>query len=326
MLYLYYGPDEFSRTEAVHALRASLPPDVAHFNSATLDGRSLTIEALATTCEAVPFLADRRVVIAHDVLKHFKTAKLRQQLLTWLPRLPDSCDLAFVEQESVDRRTSLYSYFKKHATIQEFLPRQGKDLLAWLNERARGLGVKLDRTAASHLADYVGDDSRALVNELEKLSCYVGRGGKITADDVILLVQDNQEYNLFAFMDNLSQRQRGAALQGLHALLEEGQAPAYILFMVIRQVRILLNVEPFAGQRPRSNNVNDIAAQVNQKPFVVKKALEQVKRFRAGELAALHDRLLELDHATKRGQIQADIALDMVVLEVCGSSLVGTLG
>ena len=41
MIYLLYGPDELMRSEALAALKASLPPDLADLNMATLDGRSV---------------------------------------------------------------------------------------------------------------------------------------------------------------------------------------------------------------------------------------------------------------------------------------------
>jgi DNA polymerase-3 subunit delta len=129
-----------------------------------------------------------------------------------------------------------------------------------------------------------------------------------------MLVQDNQEHNLFAFIDSLSQRQSGAALRGLRELLAEGQAAAYILFMLMRQVRILLGVQELAAQRMRADA---IAAQLGQKPFVVKKALGQVSSFSRSELEHLHDRLLETDHAIKTGRAQAEVALELLVMEMC---------
>jgi DNA polymerase-3 subunit delta len=62
---------------------------------------------------------------------------------------------------------------------------------------------------------------------------------------------------------------------------------------------------------------DEIAAALKQKPFVVKKALEQVRNFRRAELEALHDHLLATDHAIKTGRLQAEVALELLVLEMC---------
>ncbi|NJM05005.1 DNA polymerase III subunit delta [Candidatus Gracilibacteria bacterium] len=312
MLFLLYGPDEFMRSEVLHALKAQLPPDLADLNTSTLDGRKLKLDALATACEAMPFLVDKRIVVVSDALKHTKAGKERDELIAYLLRVPAGCDLIFVENDDVDKRGALFNQLKKIAEVREFLPREGADLMRWLNERAKQLGVKLEPAAAQRLIDYVGPASRGLINELNKLASYVGRGGRITAAEVDLLVQDDQEQNLFTFIDELSAKRGGAALRSVRQLLDDGQAAPYVLFMVARQVRILLGVRGLAERRIKPDA---IAAELGQKPFVVRKALDQVRNFGSGELEGLHDRLLALDHAIKTGRIQSEVALELFVAE-----------
>ena len=86
------------------------------------------------------------------------------------------------------------------------------------------------------------------------------------------------------------------------------------MFMLARQVRVLLGVRELSAQRRRPD---DIATELGQRPFVVRKALEQVRSFGAGDLERLHDRLLDLDLATKTGRIQPDVALELFVAEAC---------
>lgn len=314
MLYLLFGPEEFARSEALAELRRRIPADVADLNMATLDGRRLKLDALVAACEAFPFLAERRLVIVRDLLKHQRAGKERDELRAYLERLPATCDLVFVESEDFDKRSAVFTYLKKAAEVREFVPREGADLLRWVAERARALGAQIDGPAAQRLVDYVGSQGRALVNEIEKLASYVGRGGRIGVAQIELLVQDDHEQNLFAFIDELSLRRRAAALRSLRRLIDEGQAATYILFMIARQVRILLGVKELAAQRMRPD---DIAAALGQRPFVVRKALDQARGFSDGELNQLHDRILELDHASKTGRVDAETGLELLVAELC---------
>jgi len=314
MIYLLYGPEELARSEALAELKSAIPPDLADLNMATLEGRRLKLDALIGACEVFPFIAERRLVIVQDVLKHQKAGKERDALRAYLERVPPTCDLVFVESEDFDKRNAVFIYLKKAATVREFLPKSGAELTRWLGQRAQLLDVKLDAPATQRLISLAGNDGRALVNELGKLASYAGRGGRIGADQVDLLVQDGQEQNLFTFIDELSARRRGAALQSLRRLIEDGQAATYILFMIARQVRILLGVKELAAQRMRPD---DIAARLGQKPFVVRKALEQTRAFSDAELALLHDRMLQLDHATKTGRMEAEAGLEVLVVELC---------
>ena len=314
MLYLFYGPDELTRSENLTKLCAQLPSEVADLNTTRLDGRRLRLETLALACEASPFLAERRIVIVTDALKHVKAGKEREELRAYLDQLPAWCDLVFVEREEVDRRSILFTHLKKVGEVHEFLPLEGEQLLEWLRVRARQRGTQLNPAAARRLIELVGADTRMLATELEKLATYVGQRAAITTSAVDQLVEDGQEQNLFAFIDQLAARRMGPALRGARALLEEGQAATYLLFMLARQVRILIGVQELTDQRMRPEA---IATELGQKPFVVRKALEQARSFAPGELRTIHARLLELDLATKTGRIQAETALELFVAEVC---------
>jgi DNA polymerase-3 subunit delta len=314
MLYLFYGADELARSEALAELKATIPADLADLNLTILEGRRLKVDALAGACEAIPFLADRRLVIVEDALKQIKSSDLRDAIKAYLPRVPDTTDLIFVEREDFDKRSALFGHLKKAATVREFQPKEGADLQRWLQERTKRLDVKLAPDAGTLLVEFVGNESRSLLNELHKLAAYVGLGGTIGRDAVRLLVQDSGEHSVFAFVDALAARQLGSALTLLHDLLDEGQAPPYLLFMIARQVRILLQVKELADQRLRADA---IAAELGQKPFVVRKAMEQAARFQSEALLHLHDRLVELDHWSKTGRIEADAALELLVAETC---------
>jgi DNA polymerase-3 subunit delta len=50
---------------------------------------------------------------------------------------------------------------------------------------------------------------------------------------------------------------------------------------------------------------------------VVRKALDQARGFSDAELAMLHDRVLELDHASKTGRMEAETGLEVLVVELC---------
>src|SRR5262249_7561867 len=161
MIYLLYGPDEYARSEALAALRARIPVDLADLNVSVLDGRRLKLDTLVVACEAFPFLADQRLVIVNDLLKHQRAGKERDELRSYLERVPPTCDLIFVESEEFDKRSAVFTYLKKVGETREFLPKEGAKLLRWLSERAAHLGAKLDTLAAQRLVGSVGADSRA---------------------------------------------------------------------------------------------------------------------------------------------------------------------
>lgn len=314
MIYLFYGADELARSEALAEIKAGVDPDFAELNSVTLQGRRLKADALVSACEALPFLAERRVVVVEDALKQLRSADTRDSVRDYLARVPQSTELVFVERDEPDKRTALFGALKKRATLREFRPREGAELQRWLVGRVRPYDATLQPQAGALLAEFVGGDSRALDNELRKLAAYVGAGGTITPDAVHLLVADGAATSVFAFVDALATRKLGRALGLLRELLDEGQPAHYLLFMVARQVRLLLQARDMVARRIRPEQA---AAELKQNPFAVRKAVEQAQRFTPEALLALHDRLVELDHRSKTGRVDPEAALDLLVVETC---------
>lgn len=315
MIYLFHGPDDFGRRQAVAALKAAIPADVADLNLAVLEGRGLKLPELRTACDAFPMLHDRRLVIVHDLLKHAKSAEMRDGLRTLLAKLPPTTDLALNEQDAPDQRIALAKDLQamakaKTAQVREFPLLEGSALLGFITEHARQLGAPIRPEAARLLADFLGADGWAIHNELTKLAVYVGQGGTITPREIQLLVADDSETNLFQFIDALCGRRGGAAVQGLHGLLADGAAPIYLLAMIARQVRLML-----AAQAAGRASPDDLARQLGQKPFVARKALDQARGYSAPELRAFHQRVLEFDHAIKTGRVDPEGALSLIVGE-----------
>ena len=73
MIHLLYGDDEFSISETVASMKDAVePPDLRDVNVTVLDGPSIGFDELRATCDTVPFLAEKRVVVVHGLLGQFE--------------------------------------------------------------------------------------------------------------------------------------------------------------------------------------------------------------------------------------------------------------
>ncbi len=313
MLYVLYGPDEYRRSEYITELLGQIPDAARSLNVTFLDGKRFKLDAFIQACEAFPFLHDKRIVVVNDVLKHQKAGKEREDFKAYLDRIPAWSDVILVENEEFDKRNAIFNQISKSGSAVEFLHPKETELIRWIGDHARTLNVTIDNPATARLISLVGNNGRTLVNELTKMATYVRPGGKITTATVDLLVNDDTEENMFAFVDALAARRKGLALSKLHNLLADGQAPQYVIFMIARQLRILLQVQTLDQQRMRAA---EIASMVGLRPgFLTDKAIEQARGFKNDELARLHDRLVKLDHQSKTGGIDVAAGLDLLVME-----------
>ncbi|MFM2308181.1 MAG: hypothetical protein RLY87_301 [Chloroflexota bacterium] len=313
MIVLLHGPDEYRRSAHLNDLLAQIPEAARSLNITRLDGKRFKLDAFIQAAEAFPFLHDRRTVIVEDLLKHQKAGKDRDELKLVLERMPAWCDVVFVENEDIDKRNALYTHLTKTATVVEFPFLKETDIVRWIGELARSLRITIDNRAAYRLLSLVGTNGRTLVNELTKLATYVRPGGVVDEAVVDLMVSDDTEENMFAFVDALAARRKGVALSKLRHLLSDGQPAQYIIYMIARQVRILLQVKELDGMRLRPN---EISSKVGLRPgFLTDKAIEQARGFTPAELDRLHERVLSLDHKSKTGGIDVNAGLDLLVME-----------
>ncbi|GAC1564777.1 MAG: DNA polymerase III subunit delta [Herpetosiphon sp.] len=247
-------------------------------------------------------------------MKSQRPGKDRDGVRQYLPSLPSTTDLVFVEGEEWDKRSAIFSFLKQRGEVRHFPPLEGAQLTQWIRRQAEEWGARLAPSAVPLLVEFAGNDSRGLLNEIAKLATFAGPGGTVTAEMVRLLVADGSETSVFGFVDALAGRKLAAALGALRDLLDGGEPPHRLLFMIGRQVRLLLLVKSWEHARLRPD---DLASKLGQKPFVVRKAVDQARLFKPGMLNVLHDRLCDFDHWSKTGRIEADAALELLVAEMC---------
>jgi DNA polymerase-3 subunit delta len=162
------------------------------------------------------------------------------------------------------------------------------------------------------LANLVGADLRLLDQEIEKLTLYAD-GREVTAEDVRTLVSRAIETSIFDLVDCLGRNQTDRALQLLRQLLDERQEPLYVLAMLARQVRILIQVSELRAQGLAEA---DIVRRLGLHPYPVKKAIAQSDHLKMSQLEAAHQLLIETDWAVKTGELDEAVALDLLVVEL----------
>jgi hypothetical protein len=69
MFYIFHGPDEFSRAELIAKWQSRMGDQaMVSLNTTYLDGRKATLGELRHSCDSIPFMAERRLVIVEGFL------------------------------------------------------------------------------------------------------------------------------------------------------------------------------------------------------------------------------------------------------------------
>jgi DNA polymerase-3 subunit delta len=314
VIYLYYGPDDFSIREAVQKqLKAALPAETADLNLTRLAADQVTPDALRFACEAAPFLADRRAVVVERFFSAKKTTHT-EAVADYLPRVPVNTLVLFVEEDAPPK-TGLVAKALAGAKVKQqfFGPLTGAALARWIRDRAKAAGGQITDPAAQLLASFVGGDLRTLSNEIAKLVTYVGPGKTVGPDDVRLLVNEASEANIWALVDGVGRGQLRPALAALHQLVNAGERPERIMGMVARQVRLLVQARDCAERRVSDDETGKT---LGVSGFQLRKVQEQARAFTLERLRGMHERTLKADLAIKTGRQPAQVALELLVTDL----------
>ncbi len=316
MFYVFHGDDALSRDEALRKLISRLgDADAASLNLTRLDGRSLSLDELRRHCDTLPFFTNRRLIIVRGLLARLSgnaERAFREGLLAYLPELPPTTRLVFVEDRELPKRHPVVKLAKQAGDgyVRLFATPRGRSLARWIRARARQLGGEMTPQAVEMLGAFVGDDLYRLNNEIQKLVSYVDGQRPVNADDVIALTPDARQASIFDMVDAIGRRDGRTASRIYHRLLAAGDHPLALLGMITRQFRLMIQVKELA---PRLGTAEAIARELRQNPYPIKKILAQSRNYSFAQLHVVYRRLLETDLAIKSGQMAPVLALDLLI-------------
>lgn len=318
MFYLFHGDDKHSQKERLESMLAKLgDPAMLSLNTTRFAGK-MAFGALRQACDAVPFLAKRRVVIAEGLLGAKPGRDFLDKLYAYLPTMPDSARLFFLEPRKLPANHKLLKLAKSADNGYEraFTRPEGNALNKWIRQRAQQHQASLTPQATNMLAINVGNNLAILDKEIEKLALYKGSETAITSDDVALLCPYAAEANIFELVDAVGNRNTRQAALLLQQKLSDGTDPFYLFAMIVRQFRLLIQVKDEAdrGAKPPA-----ISKAVKIHSFVAGKLYRQCQQFSLPQLEQIYGHLLEMDVGVKTGRVDMVTSLNLLVAALTSS-------
>ncbi|MBM3472480.1 MAG: DNA polymerase III subunit delta [Armatimonadetes bacterium] len=210
-----------------------------------------------------------------------------------------------------------------------------RELGQWLIQEARERGKRLDPAAASLLVELTGRDHGRLSSELDKVSAYVGKAERISADDVSAVAVRSAEATSFQLVDAIAEGDTAKALAMLPDLVpphNAASAAILLLGMIARNLRLLWqasylgrNRAPVDRGRPPESLAELLPTQQNvseatRSDYVAKKLAGHARNFTDTQAAVSLERVLHADQALK-GQtgehLDPRLVVERLVTELC---------
>ena len=329
MLYIFHGEDDFSITKSLAEIKRGLGDQaLLATNTTAFDGQKLTLNQLRAVCETVPFLAEKRLVIIEGLLGRFESrGKSRRQkkiasptepkaeykaFADYLCNIPDSTVLVLMDG-GIKSSNPLLKELSARAEVRSFPILREDRLYQWIQREVAEQGAAISPEAVDLLAKLVGGNLWIMTNEISKLALFAS-GRRIEVEDIKAIVSSAQEANVFAMVDAILDFKVGVAEQSLEQLLQRGASPAYLLVMLSRQFRLIVQARELRRQRKPEA---EIQSRLGLTPFALRKTLEQAQRYPLERLKQVYHKLLETDLYIKTGKFEGGLALNLLIAELC---------
>lgn len=318
-IYFYWGEDDYAIERAVAQLRDRvLDPNWASFNYTTYSesGADSVIEALNQAMTPAFGTGQRLVWLVNTNICQQVSQSLLAELERTLPALPETSVLLLTSRSKPDGRLKSTKLLQKYAQVQEFslIPPWKTDLLVQrAKETATEVGVKLTDEAVELLVSSVGNDTRQLFNELEKLRLYaINR--TVNVADVDALVTDNAA-NSLQLASAIAKGDVGKALSSIASLRERNEPGLRIVATLTGQFRTWLWVKLKIAAGVRDVREIARAAEVSN-PKRIYYLRQEVAGLNLWQLRQTLPKLLELEVSLKQGAEEMS-ALSSKIIELC---------
>jgi DNA polymerase-3 subunit delta len=251
---------------------------------------------------------------------------------------------------NVDKRRVFYKALDKLGTVEQFagLSVDDKDWAEqaenWARKAVNGRQKQISDEALAELVSRIGPNARQLDNEVEKLSLYVGDRAEIEYSDIEAITTRNKLAKAFALGDALGDRDVPRLLKCLDEALWEvkldpGKSEIGLLYGLISKVRAMLLLKEMisegwirpegdyfrfksqlervpADKVPSDKRFNPLA--IN--PYVLYKALPQVKRYSQAELVRAMDLLVQCNYKLVSSGIDEALVLQQTLVQIAGNA------
>jgi DNA polymerase III subunit delta len=320
-IYFYWGDDEFALNRAAIALRdRTLDPDWASFNyDKLLPDQADSFTQGLNQAMTPPFgMGQRLVWVAETTIGQRCSDEQLAELERTLPVIPDTSVLLLTSAAKPDGRLKSTKLLQKHAEFKEFptiSPWKTDLLMQQVRQVAREVGVTLSPGAIELLAESVGNDTRQLYNELEKLRLYAGTSQTAIDETVVSTLVATYTQNSIHLAEAISQGETAKALTLIADLVSRNEPALRIVATLVGQFRTWLWVKLMLDSGERDNQAIAKAAEISN-PNRVYFVRQAVKTLPLTQLQRALEILLELEYGLKQGAEQLPL-LQTKVIELC---------
>jgi len=241
-IYLITGDDPLLAGEAVDAVRARARAD-GYTDRTVFDvDRYFDWAEVAAAANAMSLFAERQLLEVR--LPSGKPGDAGGKALRAYAANPSPDAVLLIAAGKIEKRSLSTAWAKAvdaAGVIVQVWPVDRTRLPQWIARRLKAVGLIAGPEVARLISDRVEGNLLAADQEVKKLALLL-EPGRIDEDDVLKAVADSARYDVFQLIDAATDGDIGRAQRILDGLQAEGAALTLILWVLVRELRLLNTV------------------------------------------------------------------------------------
>lgn len=300
MIFFLYGPDTFRSRQKLKILKEKFLKEVdpTGYSLFELKGAKINFTDLKQTLNTNSFLTRKRLVVVEEFLS--KKRENENEIIAFLKaNVQDEANiLIFWETDSGEANPKLFKFLNNQKQVEEFKKLKNIELVKWVNGKFKGNDIRISRDFAEQLLDLIGNDLWQVDRETDKLIAYYAADKDIVGQDWKELLAANFNESIFQLTDAVAEKKKALALKLVNGHLNSGINEGYLLAMLTRQFRIMLQIKNLMAS---GYDLPRVTAKLNYHPYVIKKTWSQSAKYSWADLKGLYQQLLAIDNSLKSG-------------------------
>lgn len=328
MIIFLYGPDSYrSRLKLTELKNKFLREVDSSGNSLTvIDAENSSFDSISQAIGTSSLFSKKRMIVIEKIFKN-KSKEISEKMLAYLSGRKDSADeniIIFWDETASDYKGGkLFAFLSKQKFAIFFKALSNTETTHWIKTEVEARGGKISQAAAVILSGMFSGNLWQLNHEINKLINYklgtqmpiaqTDRLIEITPEDVEKFAHGNFEENIFALTDAIGADNKKMTLELIEKMIDSGTAETYMLHMIIRQFKTLIQVKEADALQ---HSPRKIMSELKLHPYVAQKNITQAKNFTMPALKKIFSSLINIDHKLKTGQNDLKTAFDLLFVKI----------
>lgn len=306
--YMITGDDAFLMERSYSLIQSAYNIEFEELNVIKFNGESLDFEQVVKALQTLPAFSLFKLVfvdLSTKLSKILNIKKMEEYLES-----PNSSSILVVK---VGENDSQFGIKNKDLLVEVDCSRLEKPLAKkFIENEFLKLGKKLtDNDAFDLLYSYTNGDLANALNEIVKLSNFVGEKQEISREDIEKITIKNLEFQIFELTENLGKKNAKLAFEILEELKSRKEGYKGVLGLIYNHFRRLLHVS-------LNSNLScaTLAGYLGVKEYAISKVEQQLKYFSKKKLKDICDLCADLDFKSKNSMISLELAVELLVLKI----------